>query len=242
MTTPEFLDVLEEIIASVVEPAAADVDTTGSFPSAGIAALGDHGLLGLLSATEVGGMGGSLADASHVVDVWRRRAAPRPWSCACTTAPRRSSRAHGPATCAGRSPPAATSPPSPSPRPVRAATSGPRSARPAPTATRSSSMPTRAGSPRRRRGRLLRVDQPARSPARAAQHALARARRHRGPQGRRAIRRSGPAGQRLAPGVSAIGARSRRRPAWATTAAGSTSRWASCCRRSRCSTLRAASG
>ncbi len=67
MTTPSFLDVLEEIITTVVDPAAADVDATGTFPRAAVVAMGDRGLLGLLSATEVGGMGGTLGDAAQVV-------------------------------------------------------------------------------------------------------------------------------------------------------------------------------
>ena len=67
MTATPFLDVLEEIITTVVEPAAADVDATGTFPRAAVTALGERGLLGLLSATEVGGAGGSLGDAAAVV-------------------------------------------------------------------------------------------------------------------------------------------------------------------------------
>jgi alkylation response protein AidB-like acyl-CoA dehydrogenase len=67
MNASSFLDVLEEIVTTVVEPAAADVDATGTFPRAAIAALGEQGLLGLLSATEVGGVGGSLGDAAQVV-------------------------------------------------------------------------------------------------------------------------------------------------------------------------------
>ncbi len=67
MTAPAFLDVLEELITTVVEPAAADVDANGTFPRAGITALGQHGLLGLLSAPEVGGMGLGLAEAAQVV-------------------------------------------------------------------------------------------------------------------------------------------------------------------------------
>ena len=67
MTAPSFLEVLEEIIPSVVEPAAADVDATGTFPRAAVTALGERGLLGLLSATEVGGLGGTLGDAAQVV-------------------------------------------------------------------------------------------------------------------------------------------------------------------------------
>jgi alkylation response protein AidB-like acyl-CoA dehydrogenase len=67
MTANTVLDVLEELISSVVEPAAADVDATGTFPRASVTALGEAGLLGLLSAPEVGGRGGSLADAALVV-------------------------------------------------------------------------------------------------------------------------------------------------------------------------------
>ena len=67
MTAQPFLEVLEEIVADIVEPAAADVDSNGTFPRAAVTALGEHGLLGLLSATEVGGMGGSLGDAAQVV-------------------------------------------------------------------------------------------------------------------------------------------------------------------------------
>jgi len=67
VTSPSFLDVLEEIVTTVVDPAAADVDFTGAFPRAAVVALGDSGLLGLLSAKDVGGLGGSLADAAQVV-------------------------------------------------------------------------------------------------------------------------------------------------------------------------------
>lgn len=67
MTAPSFLEVLEEIIPTVVDPAAADVDATGTFPRAAVTALGERGLLGLLSATEVGGLGGTLGDAAQVV-------------------------------------------------------------------------------------------------------------------------------------------------------------------------------
>jgi alkylation response protein AidB-like acyl-CoA dehydrogenase len=67
VTAPSVLEVLEEIIASVVEPGASDVDASGSFPRAALTALGEAGVLGLLSSTDVGGAGGSLADAAHVV-------------------------------------------------------------------------------------------------------------------------------------------------------------------------------
>lgn len=71
------LDVLEGICKDVVEPAAADVDTKGQFPRAAIDALGNAGLLGLISSTEVGGRGGTFADAARLI---RRLAA----SCAST--------------------------------------------------------------------------------------------------------------------------------------------------------------
>src|SRR5262245_27684688 len=67
MTAPTFLDVLEEIITTVVEPAAPAVDAEGTFPRAGITALADARLLGLLSSTEVGGLGLGLGEAAAVV-------------------------------------------------------------------------------------------------------------------------------------------------------------------------------
>jgi isovaleryl-CoA dehydrogenase len=67
LTTPAFLDVLEEITTTVVEPLAAEIDATGTFPRKAIEALGAAGLLGLTSATEVGGMGGDMGDAVVVV-------------------------------------------------------------------------------------------------------------------------------------------------------------------------------
>lgn len=60
------LEALEEIV-SLVQDAAASVDGEALFPRAAIAALAEAGLLGLVSSPEVGGLGGSLADASHVV-------------------------------------------------------------------------------------------------------------------------------------------------------------------------------
>lgn len=77
MTAPSFLDVLEEIITDVVEPRAAETDATATFPRAAVDALGSAGLLGLTSATDVGGQGQGFAEAAAVV---RRLAA----SCAST--------------------------------------------------------------------------------------------------------------------------------------------------------------
>jgi isovaleryl-CoA dehydrogenase len=67
MSAGPFLDVLEEIVTQVVEPAAPDVDATGTFPRAAVTALGQAGLLGLVSSTDVGGMGLGMAEASQVV-------------------------------------------------------------------------------------------------------------------------------------------------------------------------------
>jgi alkylation response protein AidB-like acyl-CoA dehydrogenase len=71
MTTPEtqnYLDTLEPIITGVIAPAAAQIDQTGVFPRAAIAALGDAGLLGLVSAPEVGGLGQGHRAATQVVE------------------------------------------------------------------------------------------------------------------------------------------------------------------------------
>ena len=87
MTETSFLDVLEEIITTVVEPAAADGRRHGQFPRAAVTALGEGGLLGLLSSAETWvGRGGSLGDAAQVVRRLARLAAARRWWCACTTA------------------------------------------------------------------------------------------------------------------------------------------------------------
>lgn len=58
---------LETIVESVVEPAAEAVDREALFPRPAFEALGKAGLLGLISAPEVGGLGGTLSDASRVV-------------------------------------------------------------------------------------------------------------------------------------------------------------------------------
>jgi isovaleryl-CoA dehydrogenase len=67
-TTPAFREALERVIADVVAPAAQAVDASGTFPSQNIEAIGAAGLLGLLSATEVGGQGLGLREASEVVE------------------------------------------------------------------------------------------------------------------------------------------------------------------------------
>jgi alkylation response protein AidB-like acyl-CoA dehydrogenase len=65
---PSYLDALEPIIADVVAPAAAEIDRTGAFPRAALDALGQTGLLGLISATEVGGQGHAQRAATLVVE------------------------------------------------------------------------------------------------------------------------------------------------------------------------------
>ncbi len=58
---------LTETIASTAAAHASDVDR-GLFPTDTLRALGDAGLLGLVSSTEVGGKGQGLAAAAHVVE------------------------------------------------------------------------------------------------------------------------------------------------------------------------------
>jgi isovaleryl-CoA dehydrogenase len=61
------LDALERVITEVVAPAATAIDEAGTFPSAGIKALGEAGILGLTAGTDVGGGGGSMRDGAEVV-------------------------------------------------------------------------------------------------------------------------------------------------------------------------------
>lgn len=65
---PDHLDALAGVIEHVVAPAARDVDRDGAFPQASMAALGDAGILGMVSAAEVGGAGQGLAEAAEVVE------------------------------------------------------------------------------------------------------------------------------------------------------------------------------
>ncbi len=65
---PDYIDAVEQVINDVVAPAAQEVDRSGSFPSAGVAALSQAGLLGLLSSREVGGRGEGLGAAAAVIE------------------------------------------------------------------------------------------------------------------------------------------------------------------------------
>jgi alkylation response protein AidB-like acyl-CoA dehydrogenase len=64
---PAHTEALDRILREVVEPQALETDRQGRFPRDAITALGQAGLLGLVSASAVGGAGGGLADASQVV-------------------------------------------------------------------------------------------------------------------------------------------------------------------------------
>lgn len=64
---PAYMAALAPVLADVVAPAAAEVDRTGAYPRAALEALGRAGLLGLVSAPEVGGMGEGQRAATAVV-------------------------------------------------------------------------------------------------------------------------------------------------------------------------------
>ncbi|HEY0082982.1 MAG TPA: acyl-CoA dehydrogenase family protein, partial [Pyrinomonadaceae bacterium] len=61
-------NVLDRIIRETVAPAAAEIDRAGAFPHDALTALGKAGLLGLVSSSEVGGLGESHRAATLVVE------------------------------------------------------------------------------------------------------------------------------------------------------------------------------
>jgi alkylation response protein AidB-like acyl-CoA dehydrogenase len=63
-----YLDALAPVLSQVVQPAAVQVDREGAFPRAAVDALAWAGLLGLVSAREVGGGGQGLRAATEVVE------------------------------------------------------------------------------------------------------------------------------------------------------------------------------
>lgn len=63
-----YLQKLEAIVSDIVAPGAIAIDRDAAFPRAAVGALGQAGLLGLVSATEVGGLGHGLAEAAQVVE------------------------------------------------------------------------------------------------------------------------------------------------------------------------------
>ena len=63
-----YLDSLEKIAVGVIRPVAAEIDQSGAFPRAAMNALSAGGLLGLISAQEVGGQGQGLRAAAFVIE------------------------------------------------------------------------------------------------------------------------------------------------------------------------------
>jgi alkylation response protein AidB-like acyl-CoA dehydrogenase len=70
-----YLQTLEPIATDVVAPAAVDIDATGEYPRAALQALGKAGLLGLVSASDVGGLGHAHRAAALVVERLARECA-----------------------------------------------------------------------------------------------------------------------------------------------------------------------
>jgi alkylation response protein AidB-like acyl-CoA dehydrogenase len=65
--TEDFVDALDHVVESVIAPAAREIDETAAFPRQSIEALADAGLLGLVSAREVGGMGEGIGAGTAAV-------------------------------------------------------------------------------------------------------------------------------------------------------------------------------
>jgi alkylation response protein AidB-like acyl-CoA dehydrogenase len=66
--TQPWLALTERIAEEVIAPAAAEIDSAGAFPRAAITAMGESGLLGLISSKDVGGMGEGHQAATRVVE------------------------------------------------------------------------------------------------------------------------------------------------------------------------------
>jgi alkylation response protein AidB-like acyl-CoA dehydrogenase len=67
MSSPSILQTLEPIVRDVIAPAALRTDQEARYPRAALEALAEAGLLGLLSARDVGGLGQGLSEAAQVV-------------------------------------------------------------------------------------------------------------------------------------------------------------------------------
>ena len=65
---PSYIEKLDRIIATVVSPAAQEIDRDSKYPRQAISELGKEGLLGLISAHEVGGLGHGHRAAATVVE------------------------------------------------------------------------------------------------------------------------------------------------------------------------------
>lgn len=67
-TATEYHSVLSVVLERTVGPQAAEIDRTGAYPQDSVQGLAEAGLLGLISAPQVGGSGESLAAAAHVIE------------------------------------------------------------------------------------------------------------------------------------------------------------------------------
>ncbi len=65
---PSYLDTLERVITETIAPLAIEVDQAGTYPRAALEALGKAGLLGLISAKDVGGLGEAHRAATLVIE------------------------------------------------------------------------------------------------------------------------------------------------------------------------------
>ncbi len=64
----DYREALDRLITDVIAPSAQQVDQAGTFPTQNIQALGEAGILGLVSSTDVGGGGKTLRDAAEVIE------------------------------------------------------------------------------------------------------------------------------------------------------------------------------
>jgi alkylation response protein AidB-like acyl-CoA dehydrogenase len=62
-------DTVRRVVDEVVAPAAIEVDRSGTFPRGNIDALGQAGVLGMLSAQDVGGSGLGLGEAARTIEL-----------------------------------------------------------------------------------------------------------------------------------------------------------------------------
>jgi alkylation response protein AidB-like acyl-CoA dehydrogenase len=67
-TAPTWLELIERISKDVIAPAATEIDSSGAFPRAALTALGQAGLLGLISSKDIGGLGEGHRAAAQVVE------------------------------------------------------------------------------------------------------------------------------------------------------------------------------
>src|SRR3989442_6319686 len=72
---PSYLDALEPILTETIALAAGEIDRTAAYPLAALNALAQAGLLGLVSAIEVGGLGEGIRAATLVVEQIARHCA-----------------------------------------------------------------------------------------------------------------------------------------------------------------------